>query len=381
MRNDGKVVATGDNGDGKCNVSGWNDITAIFASRTHSVGLKKDGTVVATGSYNNDVTAWQNIKAVSACYGFTMGVKQDGSVVSTKNPADYASWGGIKELVVYGSDVAGLRENGTVASNAYQNAVQSWTGITSVAAGYDHIVGLRQDGTVITAGYNGSGQCNVSEWTNITSIAAGASYTVGLKSNGTVLTAGANNYRQRNTGTWNLYRASSTPPAPATFAPQADKKAGTYVDAVKVKLESATAGATIYYTTNGKSPTKNSTALKNGGTITFRKTTTLKYFASYGADNSPVITSKYSIQTVRPDSNALPLSKTVKRNSTITLKAPSGCTLYYTTNGKSPTTSSSKIASGSGKNLTISSTTTVKAMMVKSGCTKSEIVTAKYTVG
>ena len=61
LKADGTVVATGDNEDGKCDVSGWKDIIAISAGDSHTVGLKKDGTVVATGSnrYEQcDVSDW-----------------------------------------------------------------------------------------------------------------------------------------------------------------------------------------------------------------------------------------------------------------------------------------------------------------------------------
>ena len=43
-------MATGKNDDGQCNVSDWKDIIAVSAGYHHTVGLKADGTVVATGS-------------------------------------------------------------------------------------------------------------------------------------------------------------------------------------------------------------------------------------------------------------------------------------------------------------------------------------------
>ena len=65
MKKDGTVVATGryilDLIYGQCDVSGWKDIIAISAGDSHIVGLKADGTVVATG-YNKygqcDVSDW-----------------------------------------------------------------------------------------------------------------------------------------------------------------------------------------------------------------------------------------------------------------------------------------------------------------------------------
>jgi alpha-tubulin suppressor-like RCC1 family protein len=53
LRSDGTVVATGANGWGQCNVSGWTDIVSISAGAYNTMGLRSDGTVVAVG---NNVT-------------------------------------------------------------------------------------------------------------------------------------------------------------------------------------------------------------------------------------------------------------------------------------------------------------------------------------
>ncbi|MDH4269319.1 MAG: hypothetical protein OEV52_03330, partial [Dehalococcoidia bacterium] len=52
VRPDGTVVATGNNDDGQCNVDGWTNIGLVAAGFSHTVGLEEGGTVVATG--NND---------------------------------------------------------------------------------------------------------------------------------------------------------------------------------------------------------------------------------------------------------------------------------------------------------------------------------------
>ena len=90
-------MAVGDNDYGKCNVSDWTDIVAVSAESYHTVGLKSDGTVVATKfsgkSYNYlgqcDVSGWTDIVAVSAGYGHTVGLKSDGTVVATKYTGMY----------------------------------------------------------------------------------------------------------------------------------------------------------------------------------------------------------------------------------------------------------------------------------------------------
>lgn len=64
-------------------------------------------------------------------------------------------------------------------------------------------------------------------------------------------------------------------------------------------------------------------------------------------------------------------------NQSVTIScATDGATIYYTTDGNDPTTSSSTYSSA----ISISSTTTVKAMAVKSGLTDSEIASATYTI-
>lgn len=52
LKADGTVVATGDNDYGQCNVSGWKDIVAIAANGGNTIGIKKDGTIVTCGENN-----------------------------------------------------------------------------------------------------------------------------------------------------------------------------------------------------------------------------------------------------------------------------------------------------------------------------------------
>ena len=68
------MVAVGWDKYGQCNVSGWTDIVVVSAGETHTVGLKLDGTVVATkysgkSTYNYgqcDVNGWTDIKVPKA---------------------------------------------------------------------------------------------------------------------------------------------------------------------------------------------------------------------------------------------------------------------------------------------------------------------------
>ena len=137
LKADGTVVATGKNDDGQCNVSDWKDIIAVSAGSYHTVGLKVDGTVVATGHNGYEqcnVSGWEDIIAVSAGSYHTVGLKKDGTVVAT-----------------------GKNDDG-------QCNVSDWKDIIAVSAGSYHTVGLKVDGTVVATGSNSYGQCNVSDW-------------------------------------------------------------------------------------------------------------------------------------------------------------------------------------------------------------------------
>lgn len=82
--------------------------------------------------------------------------------------------------------------------------------------------------------------------------------------------------------------------ATPTFSPAA----GAVKEGTKVTISSTTEGATIYYTTDGSTPTTSST---QGTTVTINEACTIKAIAvKDGMDNSAVATAKYTIVTPVP---------------------------------------------------------------------------------
>ena len=83
-------------------------------------------------------------------------------------------------------------------------------------------------------------------------------------------------------------------PQPVVANPTFNPVAGSYVGSVEVAISCATPGASIYYTTNGTTPTVNSTLYSEP--IVLSQTTTLKAFAVKAEyQNSEVVTADYTI--------------------------------------------------------------------------------------
>ena len=215
LKDNGTVVAVGENNYGQCNVSGWKDIVSVSAGTYFTVGLKADGTVVATGQ-EVGANGWRNATAVSAGGYHTLVLTKDGTVLASGSnhdgQCDTEEWCDIVAISAGGAHSVGLRADGTVVAvgkNKFgQCNVGDWTEIVAIAAGRNHTVGLKSDGTVVAVGSNVNingksvGQCNVGDLTNIVAIAAGGEHTVCVKADGSVVTLGEKGHKQNNVYGW-----------------------------------------------------------------------------------------------------------------------------------------------------------------------------------
>ena len=210
LKEDGTVVATGGNECGACNVSRWTDIVAISAGGTYSVGLKADGTVVTAGWNYGNVSQWADIIAVAAGSEHMLGLKADGTVLASDNneygQCDVSGWTDIVAVAAGYYYSIGLKSDGTVVTTGDnkhgQRDVSGWTDIVAVAAGGWHSLGLKADGSAVIAGLYADEQCGVSEWTDVVAVAAGWLYTLGLKADGTVVATGNDGYWQCTVSGW-----------------------------------------------------------------------------------------------------------------------------------------------------------------------------------
>ena len=144
-----------------------------------------------------------------------------------------------------------------------------------------------------------------------------------------------------------------------------------------VSIACDTDGATIYYTIDGTEPTTSST--KYTGAFTLSSNATVKAIAvKSGWNNSDVASASftYTVETVATPTITPNGGELKYGNNTVTIAcATDGATIYYTTNGANPTTSSTKYTGA----FTLTSNATVKAIAVKTGWNNSSVASASFT--
>jgi VCBS repeat-containing protein len=162
------------------------------------------------------------------------------------------------------------------------------------------------------------------------------------------------------------------PAATPTFSPAA----GSYTSVQTVSIADTTAGAVIYYTTNGSAPTALSALYTSP--ITVGSTQTLKAIAT-AASYSPsaVATAAYTITlpAATPTFSVVAGTYTSAQSVVISDITPDA-TIYYTTNGSTPTTSSTKYTAA----VKVAASETIKAIAAAAGYSTSAVASASYTI-
>ena len=170
--------------------------------------------------------------------------------------------------------------------------------------------------------------------------------------------------------------ATYTIQIPTVGTPTFSPAAGTYTSTQNVTISDTTSGATIYYTTNGTTPTTSSTVY--AGAIAVSATETIEAIAvATGDTNSAVATATYTITPPAATPAFSPAAGTYTSAQSVTISdATAGATIYYTTDGSTPTTASSKYTAA----IAVASTETIKAIAAAAGYSSSTVASATYTI-
>jgi hypothetical protein len=170
------------------------------------------------------------------------------------------------------------------------------------------------------------------------------------------------------------YVVSAAVTASPTFSPGG----GNYSTAQNITITDSTPGAVIYYTTNGTTPTTAS-SVYSGQIAVGTGTTTIEAMAvASGSSPSAVVTATYIVSTgVTAPPTFSPAAGTYSTPQSVTLTdSTAGAVIYYTTNGTTPSTSSTVYSSP----ISVAVSETIKAIATAPNMQLSSTATAVYTI-
>jgi alpha-tubulin suppressor-like RCC1 family protein len=400
LQSDGTVWTWGDNFFGQLarSTSGrnsptptatpaWGTVTAISAGSEHTLVLKSDGTVWGAGG---------NFYGELGSGGSTITPQQLPGITTAQA---IAAGGVFSEILLadgtvrgFGYNGAGQLGNGTSPSSTGLT-VSGLSNATRIAAGWYFSAAVKSDGTAWAWGENGRGQIGdgtnvanrqvatqVSTLTGITEIATGSNpgHAIAVTSDGVVWTWGGNTVGQLGDGT-NVdshvpIALSGTNYTWKIATPAFSVAAGNYTTAQTVTITCLTPSVEIHYTLNGTDPTLTDPIITSGGTVSIDQNETLKARAwRTGFMTSNVAAATYTLTVGTVTISPAQGTYTSAVTATMSVATPSA-TIHYTTDSTTPT-ELSPIYTGA---ITVPTTTTFKAIAVRTGWTSSAVATTTY---
>ena len=230
---DGTCRMTGDAFIGDGSLFRWRDITALAAGNTHVLGLTREGKVLAFGEKDNarhgkskgedaedfpnkyQVGDWTDIIQIAAGRSHSVGLKKDGTVVAVgeyrQGQLQIELCKGVKQIAAAGDHSLALCENGTVRCwGDLHDDPRKLKGATMIATGEHHAVGLTADGSVLYMGDDSPGLRQVERWRDIIALSAGFDTTVGVRRDGRVLVAQMEIAKPLDTRSWRLFEVEES---------------------------------------------------------------------------------------------------------------------------------------------------------------------------
>lgn len=160
LKKDGTVVATGDNYEGKLNTQEWSKIVQVEAGVWGTFAVRENKTLIYAGKLpenqkeNFEKHQWNNLKAIEGNWDL-IGIDKDGNILSTIGDA-FSKLTDIKQVALSnaGDEIAFLDENGvaTVYSLYGDRFLEkTWTDIQQITYYYSNLILLDFEGKILTS--------------------------------------------------------------------------------------------------------------------------------------------------------------------------------------------------------------------------------------
>ena len=209
-----------------------------------------------------------------------------------------------------------------------------------------------------------------SETTTATSSSAPGTYPITI-TQGTLTAA---NYA------FNFVNGTLTINTPTTQTIIFTPAAGTYNSSQEVSISDSATGATIYYTTNGTTPTTNSTVFNSSNPISVDVSTTIRAIGVLNGSKSSMVTAAYKLEPVTPVLSLKSGSYLTPQQVTISDATPNAA-IWYTTDNTTPVPGAGTATEyTSGTLIPINENTTLKAVAAITGWTTSAVASGVYTL-
>ncbi len=305
--------------------------------------LQSGGTCTVTPTSGQSLAVSNNCSLSYAFHPTTGGVLNEAANLNDNN---LNASGSTQPIAFTGTGVGGTNPQLTSIS---PSSGASGTSVTVTGTNLSGATTMTFGSTPVTPSSSTS--------TTATAVAPSGSGTVSV----TVTTA-------NGTSNGESFTYSASAAATPTFSPAA----GTYSSAQTVTISDSTSGATIYYTTNGTTPTTSSAVYS--GPISVSASETVEAIATAsGYTTSAVGSAAYTISAggiATPTFSPAGGTYSSAQNVTIS-DATGGTTIHYTTDGTTPT-GSSPVYSGP---ITVSATETIEAIASSGGGSGAQLAT------
>ncbi len=186
LREDGTVLAAGDDSFGQCDVAGWTDVVAVAAGAYHTLGLRADGTVLSTGDDRYGQCGVGDIRGAVeiAAHGFDTVVRCGDGTILSLGAHDYAAlaadWNEISALSLGGYALLGLSKTGVALSTEPSFLTDAFRSLVAIDGANTYAAGLTEEGRVVTS------NLWQPDWEGVVAISAAATGIMGLREDGTV---------------------------------------------------------------------------------------------------------------------------------------------------------------------------------------------------